>query len=56
MNLLKKFKKAKEVFKAHGGMLKSAEAIRLGISPKTDIITTTYIFWRVIAKCHKIYI
>lgn len=35
MNSSNKFEKAKRVFKAHGGILNTAKAIKLGIHPKT---------------------
>lgn len=35
MNSSNKFEKAKNVFKAHGGILNTAKAIKLGIHPKT---------------------
>jgi hypothetical protein len=35
MTFAHKFSKAKGIFKAHGGILNTAKAIRLGIHPKT---------------------
>lgn len=35
MQSLSKFKKAKDIFRAHGGILNTAKAIKLGIHPKT---------------------